>query len=177
MAHSLLRLNKDAATAKLQLALFTSSLEDEKALGARVAHLEAELAGVALAHGRAEEALYAFIAAASAYKALGDSVAAASYLERAYSLKAGDDELKELAGRALADLRSKMTTVAAAPVVVAGPNPVKVELAAEEVPVEEPEAEEVSASRPVRQEPPVEEPKAEETPVEAPRRGRPKKRP
>ena len=78
MASSLLRLNKDATVAKLSLALFTTSREDNKLLAARVAHLEAELAGTALAYGRKEEGLYALCAAAAAYRELGDLMAAAS---------------------------------------------------------------------------------------------------
>ena len=113
MAGQLLRLNKDAATAKFNLTLFTTSRDDNKVLAARVARLEAELAGSALAYGHKEEGLYALCAAAAAYRELGNLMAAASCLQRAQLLKSGDDELKGLLDQAVADLHKKLNPPAA----------------------------------------------------------------
>ena len=111
----MLRLNKDATTAKLNLALFTTTLEDNKALAARVAHLEAELAGVSLSLGRKEEAFYALCAAAAAYRMLDGLLQAASCLERAASLGVGDSETQALLKLAIADTKLALYPPASQP--------------------------------------------------------------
>lgn len=119
----LLRLNKDATRTKLSLALFTETLADNEDLGARVAHLEAEMAGVALSGRRYDEALHALVAAAAAYQVLGNLVAARSCLQRADSLPAGDEETKALLSAALGDL-SKALDKPATPAPKPVPKPV-----------------------------------------------------
>jgi len=104
----LLRLNKDATATKLTLALFTEDLADNKELGARVAHLEAELAGAALRQGNKQEALYALVAAAGAHRVLGQTTQALSCLERAAMIKAGDSETESLLHTAIIDVRAKL---------------------------------------------------------------------
>jgi len=108
MANDLLRLNKDVTTTKLSLSLFTATLDDNRALGARVAHLETELAGAALRGGRQIEALHAFVAAAAAHRILGDLNAARACLALAAALGGCDDETAQLLKLALADLNAKM---------------------------------------------------------------------
>lgn len=122
MANTLLRLGKGAMTAKLQLSLFTTSLDDNKDLAARVAHLESELAGVALSYGQQEEALHALVAAAAAYKELGDLRRAAACLGRCRGLNAGDAETRALLDQAMVDL-SKQLVPASAPKAAPAPPP------------------------------------------------------
>ena len=152
MAKSLLHQEKAAATAKLQLALFTKSLADEKALGARVAQLEQQHAGAALSSGHDEEAFCALVAAATAHQALGDLHAAASCLERAQLLEASDAEAAALLAQALADLRSQLYKPALKSKPAPKPEPKKEEAkvtpepeAKEEQPKPEPKKEEAKA--------------------------------
>ena len=146
----LLRLNKDATTTKLSLALFTRDLADNKDLGARVAHLEAELAGVALTSGRREEALHALVAAAAAYRVLGDLLQARSCLERAASLRVGDGETRALLASALTDLDKTLYPPQAAkpkPAFKPAPEAETVEVEASKVEAAEAETVEVEAPK------------------------------
>lgn len=113
MANDLLRLNKDVTTTKLSLSLFTATLDDNRALGARVAHLETELAAAALRGGRQIEALHAFVAAAAAHRVLGNLNAARSCLALAAAQHGGDEETSQLLKTALTDLDAKLVTKAA----------------------------------------------------------------
>lgn len=112
MANALLRRNKDKAHTKLQLALFTANLEDNKVLAARVAHLEAELAGSALVYGHKADALTALVSAAAAYRTLEQPLLALSCLRRAASLKEGDAECQALLAEAIADLAKALAAAA-----------------------------------------------------------------
>lgn len=161
MATPLLRSHKDELTSKLNLALFTETLDDNKDLAARVAHLEAELAGVSLSFHRHEEAMHSLVAAAAAHRQLGQLLQARSCLERASLLPAGDAEMKSMLRVALADLDKKLAAAAPAPAPAPAP---KAEKPAPKKPApkkEEPKAEE-KAPEPKAEEPKKEEPKAEE---------------
>jgi DNA-binding protein HU-beta len=113
MSNELLRLNKGLTTAKLQLSLFTTSLDDNRDLGARVAHLETEFAGVAMAYGRTGEAFHAFVAAAAAYRELGNLRASAGCLERCRGIGTGDSEMNSLLVQAIADLKKLLAPIPA----------------------------------------------------------------
>ena len=108
MANKLLRQTKDKLDTKFKLALFTTDIADNKALAARLAHLEGEIAGVALTCNQPEDALTALVSAAAAYKSLGQLHAAQSCLVRAALLDAGDAECKALLGEAIGDLRKAL---------------------------------------------------------------------
>ena len=160
MANALLRLNKDAVTTKLSLALFTATMADNEVLGARVAHLETEFAGVALAHGRKDEALHALVAAAAAHRVLNQGVLALSCLHRAAILGAADAETMELLRTAIADLTKQLKPAPA-------PKPVPTPKALPK-PTPAPKIAPKAA-------PKVEQPKAEEAkraPKKAPNKGR-----
>ena len=123
MANALLRLNKGATTAKLQLALFTASLDDNKDLAARVAHLESELAGVALSCGQEQEGFHALVAAAAAYRELGNLHASLHCLDRCRGLRAGDAETGALLTQAISDLKAQLAPPAAPKAAPAPPPP------------------------------------------------------
>jgi len=101
-------MTKDALTAKLQLAMFTESVDDNRALAARVAQLETELAAVALSYSHKEQAFHALCAAAAAHRELGELRLAAGCLERARGMDAGDAESNALLLSALSDVHKKL---------------------------------------------------------------------
>lgn len=154
MANDLLRLNKDVTTTKLSLSLFTATLDDNRALGARVAHLETELAGAALRGGRQIEALHAFVAAAAAHRILGDLNAARACLALAAAQHGGDEETSQLLKLALADLNAKIVADSVAVVAAAAKARPKAILKMAPEPEPEPEV--------------AEKAPAEELPLEAP---------
>ena len=113
MSNELLRLNKGSTTAKLQLSLFTATLDDNRDLAARVAHLETEIAGVALSYGKKAEGFYALVAAAAAYRELGNFRAAAGCLEKCRGIGSADKEMVALLTQAIADLAKQLNPVPA----------------------------------------------------------------
>ena len=113
MSLRLLMREKDKFTTKYQLALFTSDESDNLELAARIAHLEAEAAGVAITAGDSLTAFPCLIAAAAAHRTLGEKVKALSCLDRARLLGAAGDSANLLA-QAIGDLRKSIQEAAAA---------------------------------------------------------------
>ena len=174
MPNPLLRVHKDELATKLHLALFTQDPADNLELAARVAHLEAELAGVSLAFHRHDDAMTSLVSAASAYRQLGELAKARSCLEQAALLPAGDSELHALLDEALKDLRAKLhpeKRPAKAPKAEEKPAPKKAEKSAEKAAEK---AEKPAEPEKVEAEKPAEPEKAEEKP--APKKKAPRKK-
>jgi hypothetical protein len=108
MANDLLRYHKDKVTTKLQLALFTSSPDDNLELAAEVAKLETDLARLSLSQGLRGDALTCLVAAAVAHRARGELVQALGLLTQAHNLKKGDAETEALLLTAIKDLRLEL---------------------------------------------------------------------